>query len=329
MSRPIAWIAVAFYASTAIAAPPPAPPPLDAIWDRDVVLAEARFVDQPAPNVLRFVDVDVIHGGPSRAEVLVTADDAALALVAPGKRYVLAWVEWMRSPANKKQRVRRAGGPQLVVSPGLSPALFEANAEVRALLLTPPSPERLESRKHLDRVLDGLADADPRLQTLFAGELFARSALRQALQPRDRERLRGVVQRADSATAARTLLLDGARIYPLAFGDRWVEVASALIAHEPVSMSGGQPNEGLVWSAFAILAGAGSKPPFASLSRWVPSGNGALAEQALLAIRRSTPSREPALIDSALRESQLSPSTRAFLLDHQRRLTQSAATPRS
>jgi hypothetical protein len=304
----------------AVAAPPPLPPPLDALWHRDVVLAEATLSAVEPPRRLRFVDVDVRHGGEARAEVAVEVDDAVLAQVRPGTRYVLAWIEWMRSPANKKQRVKRSGGPLLVSTPGASPALFEATADWRELLLAPPSPERLETRAHLDRALAGLDDEDPRVQSLFAAELALRGALQQRLTAEDRQRLREAAARGTGAPAARTALLEAARIHAAAFGDGWTAVAAGLIAREPVAHTSGAANEGLVWAAFALLSEQAGEASLPALGRWVASGNGALAEQALLAVRRQAPQREAALVAAALDDPALAPGTRAFLRDHQRRM---------
>lgn len=303
----------------AIAAPV-MPPPIDAMWDRDTVLAEASYADQPAPNRLRFVDVAVIHGGEARDEVTVRADDNALLLVKPGKRYVLAWQETQRSPSAKKLRVMRAEGPQLLTSAGANPALFEARPETRELLLQPPTPVRMEGREHLRRAIDGLRSPDPQMQALFAAELFARSALREQLGPSERRRLRAFVLRADRTYEARSLILEAALIHPAHYGSDWTRVAARVLQHEPVSASPGQANEGLVWSAFGLLQREGTRLPLAHVARWVPSGNGALSELALHAIRRQAPERELPLIDQALADAALAAGTREFLLDHRRRL---------
>jgi hypothetical protein len=277
---------------SAHAAPPPLSPPLDALWQLDVVLAEGTLAAVEPPRRLRFTDVVVRHGGEAQADVAVQADDAALAQARPGTRYVFAWIGWMRSPANKKVRVERPAGPLLVSTPGASPALFEATPAWRALLLEPPTPQRLETREHLDRALAGL----------------------------DRARLRDAARRGTLAAAARTHLLEAARIHAGAFGDGWTAVAAHIVAREPVARTPGAANEGLVWAAFALLSEQAGEAPLDALSRWVTSGNGALAEQALLAVRRQAPAREADLVAAALDDPALASGTRAFLLDHQRRL---------
>lgn len=309
----------------AIAAPV-MPPPIDAMWDRDAILAEATYVDQPAPHRLRFLDVDVVHGGEDRDEVTLQVDDNALPLVQPGKRYVLAWQETQRSPSTKKLRVMRAEGPQLLMSAGANPALFEARPETRELLLQPPTPERLEGREHLRRAMAGLRSADPQMQSLYAAELFARSALREQLGASERRRLRAFVLRGDRAYEARSMILEAALIYPAHYGSDWTRVAARVIQHEPVSALPDQPNEGLVWSAFGLLQRDAASVPLAHLARWVASGNGALSELALHAIRRQAPERELPLIDQTLDDEALAAGTREFLLDHRRRLLLSRAS---
>jgi hypothetical protein len=305
---------------SAHAAPPPLSPPLDALWQLDVVLAEGTLAAVEPPRRLRFTDVVVRHGGEAQADVAVEADDAALAQARPGTRYVFAWIGWMRSPANKKARVERPGGPLLVSTPGASPALFEATPAWRALLLEPPTPQRLETREHLDRALAGLDAKDPQVQSLFAAELALRGALQRRFDDSDRARLRDAARRGTLAAAARTHLLEAARIHAGAFGDGWTAVAAHIVAREAVARTPGAANEGLVWAAFALLSEQGGEAPLDALARWVGSGNGALAEQALLAVRRQAPAREAGLVAAALDDPALAPGTRAFLLDHQRRL---------
>lgn len=306
--------------AVATAAPPPLSPPLDALWQQDVVLAEGTLVAVEGSQRLRFTDVVVRHGGPDLADVAVLADDQVLAQVHPGTRYVLAWIGWMRSPANKKVRVKRPGGPLLVSTPGATPALFEASEVWRELLLKPPTSQRLETREHLDRALDGLDAADPRMQSLFAAELALRGALQRRFGADDRARLRTAARRNALSATARTHLLEAARIHASAFGSGWTEVAADVVTREVVAHAPGAANEGLVWAAFALLAEQGGVVPLGSLARWITSGNGALAEQALLAVRRQAPSEEAALLVQALDDPSLAAGTRAFLLDHRRRL---------
>jgi hypothetical protein len=315
------WLAILASLSSAFAtaAPPPLSPPLDALWQQDVVLAEGTLAAVESPR-LRFTEVVVRHGGEAATEVTVLVDDVTLAHARPGTRYVFAWIAWMRSPANKKVRVARPGGPLLVSTPGASPALFEASAAWRGLLLEPPSPQRLETRAHLDRALAGLDNADPQVQSLFAAELALRGALHKRFDAADRARLQAATRRGTLHAAARTHLLEAARIHAAAFGSGWVSVAADVITREAVARTPGAPNEGLVWAAFALLGEQGGQVPLESLTPWVSSGNGALAEQALLAVRRQEPAREAALLDAALDDPALAPGTRAFLLDHQRRL---------
>lgn len=311
--------ALLFGLSVAVAAPV-VPPPINALWDRDTVLAEATFVDQPKPNALRFIDVRVVHGGDARSEVTVRADDDVVRMAKPGTRYVLAWRETQSSPSTRKRQVMRPDGPQLLMSPGLSPALLEARPETREWLLQPPSAERLDGPEHLRRSMAGLRSDDPQIQSLFAAELFARSSLRQQLGAAEQGRLRAFVRRTDRAVAARSLVLEAALIFPTLYGDDWSPVAARLVAKEPVSSAPAQPNEGLVWTAFGILQRDGTRVPIRHLARWIACGNGALSELALHAIRRQAPTRELPLIAEALAEPNLAAGTREFLLEHRRRL---------
>ena len=315
----LALAVLSFGLSVALAAPV-VPPPIDALWDRDTVLAEATFADQPEPDLLRFIDVRVVHGGEARSEVRVRADRDAIALAKRGVRYVLAWQETQRSPSTKKLRVMRPDGPQLLVSDGLSPALLEARDETRELLLQAPSTERLDGREHLRRSMAGLRSDDPQMQSLFAAELFARSSLRQQLGASERRRLRAFVLRDDRAVTARSTVLEAALIFPVHYGDDWAPVAARLLAREPVPLAPGQANEGLIWTAFGIVQRDGVEVPLEHLTRWVGCGNGALSELALHAIRRQAPERELPLVEQTLAEPSLAAGTREFLLDHRRRL---------
>jgi hypothetical protein len=307
-------------------AAPDVPPPLNALWDRDTVLGEATYVGAPAPGRLLFRDVRVVHGGQDRSELSVRADAKALALVQEGRRYVLAWQETRRSPTSKKLRIVRPEGPQLFDSVGLSPALFEATEPLRALLLTPPDVERLQDEAHLERVLQGLEQGAPQLQQLFAGEVFARPSLLAQLDRRSVRRLQAFVRDDGRDTQARDLVLQAAHIHGRAFGQGWDALAARLLAHEPVGTHPDQENEGLIWTAFAMVEAAQRALPVQTSRRWVSSGNGALAEHALRALRRDAPGQELRALEAALAEPDLAEGTRALLIDHRRRMQRVAST---
>jgi hypothetical protein len=328
--RLVAPLIALLAAATSItqAAPPPIQPPLNLLWERDAVLAEGRFVAVEDGQRLRFADLTITHGGEARTEVSVQADATAAPSLKPGKRYILAWVEWMRSPADKRVRVRRPEGAHLLSAPGLEPALFEATPTTRSLLLTAPTAESLNGESHLRRMLALLDGDEPSLQVLAAAELASRSTLRSQLTRRERRHLQATVRDARHSPVARAQLLDAAQFHPAEFGSGWTPVAQAIVADEPVSLQPGQPNERLVWSAFQLLSAADARLRRATLARWTTSGNGALAEQALLLLRRSKPDAEAAVIESALATPGLSAGTAEFLRDHQRRLLLSTNPPR-
>lgn len=300
----------------------PTPPPLDLLQDPAVVVAEGAYADAPAPGRLRFVDVTALHGT-APTEVTVVSPFEAQQALKSGQHYLLAYSERARSPTEPRGWVRNPQGPTLLVKTGLEPALLPATPAVRQLLVAARDRDYIKSRPFLRKVLKGLRHPDPALQRLFAAELFGRTALRAQLQAADRRRIRVFARDAGSDPLAREYLLSAAQVFDPQLGGWWRSLALEILETEPVATRRDARNEVLVWSAFAIVSSEGLSPSRASGERWMRSGNGALAEQALLTLRRIAPEREREALQEALAAPNLSAQTRAFLLEYQRRLPSS------
>lgn len=305
--------------STLVMAARPTPPPLDLLLDPDVVVAEGSYADAPAPGRLRFVKVAALHGT-APPEVTVVAPYESERTLEVGLRYFLAYSERSRSPTEPRAWVRNPRGPTLLVKTGLEPGLLPATPAVRQLLMAARDRDYVKSRPYLRQVLKGLHSSDPSLQRLFAAELFGRTALRAQLRNSDRRQIRSVARDARSDPLAREYLLSAAQVFDPQLGRWWRQLALEILETEPVAPQRGARNEVLVWTAFGIVNSEQLAPALVSGERWMRSGNGALAEQALLTLRRVAPAREREALAEALAAPELDVQTRAFLLDHQRRL---------
>jgi hypothetical protein len=301
------------------AAPAPPQPPLSLIWGPDFALAEGKLEQIDASGRLHFVDVRVVHGADPVDSISVSAEQALSRTLTLGDRFVFLWSDWVRSPSNRKEQVLNPNGPQLLVSPGLEPALFPATSEIRSLLLVPPTNKQLQSAAHKTKVIDGLRNKNKQLQVLFAYELFARKSVRQQLTRSNIQSLKQVVLDTKLSPLARSYVLAAARQYPQHLNKGWEDVAKELIHSEPVAAKIGADNEVLILAAFSLLPNS-MHISSASLTRWLRSANGALVEQALLFIHQQMPEQELGFIDEALSNASLPEGSQLFLSDYRRRL---------
>jgi hypothetical protein len=216
--------------------------------------------------------------------------------------------------------VRNPQGPTLLVKTGLEPALLPANDEMRGLLRAAQDRDYIHSARYLRVVMSGLKHADPVMQRMFAAELFGRPALREQLGGRERRALERFVRAPQRDVRAREYLLSAAQLYDPKLGTWWRDAALSVLRAEPVSRAPNAANEVLIWTAFEVVTYEQLNLAPDDATRWVVSGNGAIAEQALLSLRRIAPDQELVAAQQALLETNLDPGTRVFLTEHVRRL---------
>lgn len=283
------------------------------------MVAEGRYAGAPAVGRLTFEAVRPLKGDVSDT-IMVVAPFATAQTLQLGAAYIFAYTERARSPVAPKEWVRNPQGPMLVVKTGLEPAVLPANDELRQLLEKATDREFLRSKQYLGMVMEGLDHNEPSLQRLFAAELMGRKALRSQLTGSSKLQLSRFVRAQVRDPLAREYVLAAAKIYAPALGTWWSEAAAEILRDEPVSPTPSAANEVLIWTAFSVLADNQLPLPPETAERWIRSGNGALAEQGLLAIRRNAPEKEREAAERALALPELDVGTRSFLEDHLRRL---------
>ncbi|GAA0720983.1 hypothetical protein [Dokdonella soli] len=298
--------------------------PLELIYQPTNSLITGKLIEINPAGRLVFVRGQVLSGEdhpPERIDVRVSA--SLLSQVKLNQDYILAYTAYISSPMQAEKMIRNPDGPRLLVSNGLEPALFRDTAPIRALLRLGSSEHGRESRRTLDALLDALGGADPALQNLAAAEIALNEDLRARIRATDRGRVETFVRNAEAPPAARTTLLELAAREPARFGEGWwLDVAQGLVAGMPLDgyAAASDGRGGLVRSALGLLDRRSVKLPSSALIRWVRSDSSAIAEVALLMLRRQAPEQERPAIEAALADPHLPTEMRAFLSDHLRRL---------
>ena len=222
-------------------------------------------------------------------------------------------------------------GPTLLVSLGLEPALFRDAPAIRAILDAGRSERGRESRRFYDLIMQALGGSDPQLQNLAAGEI----ALDRELFERVRKDGLAAVEQAarDPKTSplARLLLLQTAATHSGYLGGWAAAAAKEIVENTPVDgySDGTSDLPGLVLAALEVLDLGKAEISASSLQRWLHAANPALAEQAVVMLRRLSPATERTAVTDALSDPHLPAPTRAFLEDHLRRLDGQAAAAKA
>ncbi len=258
------------------------------------------------------------------SEIEIRTEPWVPSQLAPGQRVIVAYTTLTRDPMLGERLIPDPQGPRHIVTSGLEPALFADTPASRARLLDADGKPRAAS---FDEAIAGLADPDPRWQYYYVAELLLRPALTKALSRRHRAMLRKVIASNDAHPAARALLFDASLRIDLG-DDWWRPTALDIIAESPLTAIDRPdwPQATLVLAAFDRLRVAEVSIPTNHAKRWLRSDVPALAEAALLAVRRSDPSRERELAQAAAAEILLPYHTRWFIQDHLRRLDAMVAT---
>jgi hypothetical protein len=298
----------------------PIKPPGDALRGNGVMLVSGTVGASATDARLRLDDVAVVYGKAEapQSEIDIRTEPWVASRLVTGERVIVAYAILTRDPMMGERMIPDPDGPRHVVTSGLEPALFVDTAATRERLLDADGKPRAAT---FDEAIAGLADPDPRWQYYYVAELLHRPTLAGALSRRNRTALRDVLASNDAHPAARTLLLDASLRIDLG-GDWWRQAALDIVAESPLTAidRADWPQATLVLAAFDRLRIAEIPVPTDHAARWLRSDVPALAEAALLAVRRSDPSRERALAQAAAAEALLPIHTRRFIQDHLRRL---------
>jgi hypothetical protein len=293
-------------------------PPSAVLREATTSLAALEFAEAGVEGRMVFRRVEKLGGDAEVPELIDLSVPAELRrIVLPGERYLIAYTVFRREA--EQIRVSRLGA-QLLVSPGLEPALLRDTAENRAILAWQPGADAEAARKRLPELLAMLDARDPQQQNFALSEIVLRPQLTDALDARARKALLRFAANGDANTNARARLLQVAVTQPDAFGkDGWKAIALDVLATTPVLVQDVDGSATLVRFAFEFVERDRIAVSAAVLERWLAGDNAALAEMALLALRKQHSAREMPALEQALSLSLLPIGTREFLLDHRRR----------
>ncbi|MEO6066292.1 MAG: hypothetical protein ABIP49_10995, partial [Lysobacterales bacterium] len=299
-------------------------PPSVFLFKASHSLVAGEVVLTTAEGTLELRVRETLHGtAPNSRFLRVRTSPAWLADFDRGHSVVVGYTRYRRSATRPRTLELRPGGPVVLVSVGLEPALFRDTPALRARLARARDGAHLRSRKYFEEVTGGLESADPQLQNYYAAELVLRETLQVAMNAGDRAWLARFVGDDLSHPSARAMLLAMSAAHPERFGARWPQgAAAAMLAQIDVAASDAPlsllPN--LVRVAFDVLDRADQKIALGSAERWLVSSHTGLVEAALLAIRRTAPEREREIATRALANDRVQPAVRDFVRDHLRRL---------
>jgi hypothetical protein len=304
------------------------PPSLVLQHPRNQVVV-AAFVERLRDGRYRFTKLEDLRG-PDEAptDLLIRAPDWLQAHVGAGVHYVLGYSSYIGNPRFPKDFIIDSDGPRMLMSAGLEPALFRDDAALRSALLHPIDAKTLNSTGYLAQVVAGLGNTDQQLQSFYAAEITQNAALAARKDAALVAAIKRLVRNPDGHPSARADLLRLVARHKTIYGEQFLADAIRDILHNaPLNgYQDAQPHIGLVLRAALDIAESESLSlPLPDLIRLVRSDSAALAEPALLAIRRADPALEQNVLRDTLGLSLLSAGTREFLKDHQRRLDRMTA----
>lgn len=274
-----------------------------------------------------FTREKVLSGKPQPPKLIdIGVPPSVLARVKSNERYVVGYSAYGRN-RQLNALVANTGGPTLLVSIGLDPALFRDTPATRALLAAGSSEGGRESRRFRALLLQALNGDDPALQTLAAGEIALNADIRERIG--DEDALARAARNARTSLPARTLLLEAAAAHPKQLGDWWQAAATDIVKTTP---TGGYSDEStdpstLVLGALDALDQHHSIPQADALKRWLRSANPALAERAALMLRKLSAETEQTAVKEAVADPVTPASTRNFLGEYLRRSGRPPSAP--
>lgn len=301
----------------------PIPPPFHALYDPLNVVVSARLLAVEADGRLLLERIEVLHGDEVPERIEIAAPMHVQTAAVPGRDYLVGYTPYRRDSSRVRTIIVAPDGPRLLVSPGLEPALYPDEPDYRRLILYGRG-GRIDHREDAVAVmLAALTDARAPMRELAAAQLALDPALSVRLSQSELKSVRATLTDPATPWIARAWLYDWAGREPERFDPSWLRRASArLLALAPLHESDGDGTAGQLVNAIFVQADLRAwRLPEPALVRWLDSDSTALAELALLQLRRQSPSREARVLDQALARTDLEPQMRHFLEGHQRRLS--------
>jgi hypothetical protein len=305
------------------------PPPSVVLQHPRSQVVVAAYVERLRDGRYRFAKLQDLRGADeSPTDLLIRGPDWLQAHLGAGTHYVLGYSSYIGNPRFPKDFIVDSDGPRMLMSAGLEPALFRDDAALRSALLHPIDAKTLNSAAYLAQVVAGLGSTDQQLQSFYAAEITQNSALAARDDAVLVAAIKQLIRNPDAHPSARADLLRLVATNETIYGTEFLTDAIHDILHaSPLTgYEQSQPHAGLVLRAALDIAETQSLSlSLPDLTRLVRSDSVALAELALLAIRRADPALEQNVLRDTLGLSLLSANTREFLKDHQRRLDRMTA----
>lgn len=305
-------------------------PPSEALRAPIVTITATEFVEQAAFGHVVFRRIEHIAGkdrGPEMLDLIVP--DEVRAQLKPGERQLIAWTSVSSDPLVPEGMRRDPAGARLLITTGLDPALFRDTRSNRSLLRWDLGESDKRVRRQLPRLLALLDTQEAAVQNFAVAEIALRPVLVAALDTSARTRLHRFALDDNGSLTARALVLELASQQESTLGKTgWDDVVEAILDHAPVATAAQPKVAHLVYQAFALAQSREMALPPDRAERWLQGDNAALAELALLTLRRQGKGLEEAALERALARTDLPAEMAAFLRDHQRRLKAMPPTSR-
>lgn len=318
----------AFLAFVSLSTPLPAraapiQPPFHVLYDPLSVLIAGTLVEKHEDRLV-FRSDETLHGSaedlPETVEL--RAPGWVVQSVSLQARYLVGYVPFARDPQRVRTMIVSPSGPRLLVSPGLEPALYPDTDEYRALLAYGKGGHVGRRDDAVPTLLAALESREAPVRVLAAAQFALDPGVNARLDASAVRRLRAAVTDPAMPWSSRHWLYDLASRKPEVFGRRWLRATTrSILAEAPVTGYAAAVNAGdLVGAAFLQADLNRWDIPETALARWLRSDSPAMAERALLQMRRQDAGVEERFLAEALTDARVPENTRLFLADHRRRL---------
>lgn len=295
-------------------------PPTIALGRPTTSIVIATFKEHGPDQRIVFAKIRQLAGPVDAPELIDLATPDLPAPLRIGERYVLAYSNHTND--RLKRTMTNARGGAFVATPGLEPAIWEDRGEIEDLLMWRIGDDLVKVREALPRLLGLLQSRDPQLQGFAAAEIAFRPALIAVLEPSSQRRIRAFVERARAPADARARLLLAAIDMPADPPSvrAWDAAAKHVLATSPIVLRDLRRHSEFVAAAFRYCEHRNIMVAPAALRRWLRSDDAALAEMALLGLRRQSARAELDALDAVISRDDVPADTHRFLVDHRRRL---------
>jgi hypothetical protein len=301
----------------------PIQPPFHVLYDPLSVLMVGTLIEKDEGRLV-FRREETLHGEQATLPetVELRAVDWVVQSVSVAERYLVGYMAFSRDPQRARTMIVNPAGPHVLVSPGLEPALYPDTDEYRRFLAYGKGGHLHGRADAVPTLLAALKSGEAPIRVLAAAQIALDPGVQTQLDRAAVGELRAVVTDADMPWSSRHWLYDLASRKPEVFGRRWLRrTTRSILAEAPVTGYAHAVNAGdLVGAAFLQADLNQWNIPEAALARWLRSDSPAMAERALVQMRRQDTELEQRHLAAALADPGVPENTRKFLLDHQRRL---------